>query len=115
MPTNSPAFNRLATVEASTKRSSAPVAGKRGEPAINIATLQCWPIDPIGVSTAERLRREGLQTPQHLLQTVAGAGLDIAEGDLLVVAGREYNVRRVEAWAWRGAEYKLLIVEAPKR
>lgn len=112
---SSASFRRLAVTTASTKRPPALAGSKRGPSMPHIAELRCLPIDPINSRTQERLRREGIETPYEALQTMAEGALDIQEGDLLVAGATEYTIRRVEVWTWRGSDYKLLTLEAPKR
>jgi len=80
----------------------------------NIASLSCTPLDPVDAELRTRL---GLDTPHELLQTFVEGGLDIEEGDVLVVGSTEYPIRAVEDWDWRpdGAEYDRLVVEDLKR
>lgn len=62
----SASFDRLATVTASTKRPPAFSEGKRGDPVEHIASLQCWPLDPVDPEVKAEYRtgrtRETLQT-----------------------------------------------------
>lgn len=107
------AFDLMATVTASTKRNPASVSGVRGAPATNISSLSCLPLDPVD---AEIRGRVELSTPAELLQTVARDGLDIKEGDRLVVSGTEYAIRAVEDWYWgpEDADFLLLVLEELK-
>lgn len=105
-------FLRLATVAASTKRPPVVSGGKRGTPAAYLSDIRVTPLDPVDPETRQRL---ALQTPHELLQTFAQGGLDILEGDLLVVDGVEYPVRSAAEWLWRSSEYVHLIVEELKR
>jgi hypothetical protein len=84
----------MATVTASTKRGTL-VAGKRGEPVENIASLKCLPLDPLDAQIAQHM---ALDRPHELLQTAVRNGLDILPGDILVVSGTEYPVERVGEW-----------------
>lgn len=68
---NGRAMHRLLKVEASTKRSPAVTAGKRGTPVVNLAGIYCTPLDPL---TADLAQRVGLDTPHELLQTYADGG-----------------------------------------
>lgn len=115
---SSASFTRMATVTASTKRPPALDAdGMRGEPATNIASLMCTPLDPADSQRARdlafRLRQE-LDSPFEILQTFVDASLDIVEGDVLVVALKEYPIRGVDPWAWRGSTYLHLLLESSK-
>jgi hypothetical protein len=88
------ATRRLMTVTASTKRSPVISGGKRGDPATNIASLKCQPLDPVDAELRERL---ALETPHALLQTFAAAA-DILTGDILVVSSVENPIRKAESW-----------------
>lgn len=109
----SASFDRLASVTASTKRPPAMVDGKRGAPVVYIASLACTPLDPTGQGVGRLAERVILETPHEVLQTFVQGGLDIREGDVLVVSGTEYPIRAVEDWYWRpdGANYLRLYVE----
>ena len=90
-------FALQTTVTASTKRPPAKSGGKRGAPAENVASLSCTPLDPVDSELRARL---GLQASMELLQTFVQSGVDIVEGDLLVVGSTEYPVRAVGEWTW---------------
>jgi hypothetical protein len=111
-------FTRMATVTASTKRPPALDAdGQRGEPETHLAELFCTPLDPADSEQARDLAlrlRQVLDSPFKILETFVGTGLDIVEGDVLVVSGREYPIRGVNPWVWRGAEYLHLLLEDSK-
>jgi hypothetical protein len=64
--TSTKAFQKQATVSASTKRSPAIASGKRGTPATLLTGLSCTPLDPVDPEISRRL---GLDTPHELLQT----------------------------------------------
>ena len=106
-------FTRMATVSASTKRPPAVSGGKRGSPVTQVASLSCLPLDPVDPELRERL---GLETAHELLQTFVQGGLDIQEGDVLVVGGTEYPIRAVADWRWPPdeADYLQLILEELK-
>ena len=104
-------FARLATVTASTKRSSGITSGKEDGYTAEIATLQCLPLDPVDPNVT--LGISGLAF-HELLQTSAEGGLDIVEGDLLVVDAVEYPIRAVADWDWKGIDYVMLLVEDQK-
>lgn len=104
-------FSRLATVTASTKRAATLSGGKRGSPEIHLASLACLPLDPVDAEVRQRL---ALDSPHELVQTFVQGGLDIVEGDLLVVGGTEYPIRAVEDWTWpmdRAAYHRLVLEE----
>jgi len=104
----------MATVTASTKRPPAIVDGKRGAAVTHVASLACTPLDPVDAEIRERV---GLQTPHELLQTHIQGGVDIREGDVLVVGSVEYPIRAVEEWTWPGdqTDYLTLYLEELKR
>jgi len=107
-------FERLATVTASTKRGGGYDAnGLEVAYTENIASLACLPLDPIDPQIA--LGIEGLGW-QEALQTAVQGGLDIVEGDLLVVAGTEYPIRAVADWTWppSALAYMILFLEDKK-
>lgn len=101
----------LATVTASTKR-AAISAGKRGTPTTHLTSFLCVPLNPTAADLRQRL---GLNTKYELLQTFADGDIDIKEGDVLVVAGRDYPVVTVGDWVYRSQQFKEIIVEDLKR
>jgi hypothetical protein len=103
----------MATVTASTKRLPAISDGKRGDPAEEISSLACTPLDPLA---PEVIGSPGIDAPRELLQTCVAGGLDIVEGDILVVSSVEYRVVSVGDWYWRAedADTLLLTVEELK-
>lgn len=110
----SKAFTLMATITASTKRPPAISSGKRGAIVENIASLACFPIDPI---TAEIAARMGIATPHEVLHTFVEGGLDIQEGDTLVVGSTEYPIKGVEDWDWDifgDSDFQLLLLEELK-
>ena len=107
-------FGLLASVTASTKRAPTISSGKRGAAAENLASLKCtnlFPVDP------EIRQRMILKTPNELLEAWVEGGLDILEGDILVVGSTEYPIRAVAEWYWPedDANYLHLILEELKR
>lgn len=111
-PLRDAGFLRAATITGSTKRAPATSSGKRAAPAPHLASIRLTPLDPVDAETRQRL---ALNTPHELLQAFADGGLDIVEGDLLVVGGVEYPVRSAGQWAWRGSEFVHLVLEELKR
>lgn len=105
-------FVRVATITAETKRSPVVASGKRGAPATYLAEIEVTPLDPLDPETRQRL---ALETPHELLQTFVDGGVDVVEGDLLVVDGREYPVRYAAKWLWRGSSFVHLALEDLKR
>lgn len=102
----SPSFLKMATVTASTKRSSMSGA-LRGTPTTNLTGVICLPLDPVSAETMTRLK---LDSGYEVRQTYVDAALDIKEGDVLVVSGVDYEIRAVAEWVWRGAQYLNLIL-----
>ena len=106
----SSSFQKLATVTASTKRQGPITDGLSGDMAENVAELKCLPLDPVDADIAVR---SGLGEFGELLQTMCEGGLDIIEGDMLVVDSTEYLIQAVEDWNWRpsGTDTLLLILK----
>jgi hypothetical protein len=114
----SASFRRIATVPFTTKRPPASVAGKRAVPApyLTSATLRCTPLEPADPGgKGEILERLITESTVQLLETYADGALDMRLGDILVVDGRDYPIRGVGAWAWRGSRFHALIVEDLQR
>ena len=107
-------FSLFATVTASTKRPPAVSSGRRGAAATSIASLKCLPLDPVNAEIAQRMV---LKTPHEVLQTFVEDGLDIVEGDILVVGSTSYPIMAVEDWTWPmdSTDYQRLILEDLKR
>jgi len=107
-----PSFDQLASVTASTKRLGAVVSGLEAAPATNIVSLTCLPLDPVD---PDLIQIEGLAW-HELLQTAVDGGLDIIEGDILVVGSSEYPVRAVADWTWppNAKAYRILFLEDRK-
>lgn len=91
-------FSYLATETASTKRLPDPVGGIISAAVENITSFACFPLDPL---TPEIQTLTPLRTPMEHLQTFAQGGLDIKEGDFLVVGGQDYPISAVGDWYWR--------------
>jgi hypothetical protein len=115
----SASFRRMASVTASTKRPPAVnlTTGQRGEPELHLPSLHCTPLDPAESQKARdlafRLQQENGRM-YELLQSFTEATNDIREGDVVVVNGKEYPVRSVGTWLWRGSSYLELLLEEPK-
>lgn len=91
-------FARMATVTASTKRSGGVDAnGRELAYAEEIASLKCLPLDPVTPEIA--MGFTGLAF-REILQTACEGGLDVVEGDILVVGSDEYPIRAVADWTW---------------
>lgn len=104
-------FSDMATVSASTKR-AAIVSGKRGTPSVNVAALDCLPLDPVSPELRQTME---LETPHELLQTFVEGDYDIKEGDLLVVDAVEYPIKSCAEWTWRDTTQFHLILEDLRR
>jgi hypothetical protein len=91
----------MATVTASTKRLPAVSDGKRGDPATNVTSLKCTPLDPV---QDQVMGSPGIDAPRELLQCCVANGVDIQEGDILVVSSTEYRVVSVGDWYWRAED-----------
>lgn len=107
-------FAELASITASTKRrGSIPGSGLEPAYAEEIASLKCLPLDPVDAEVAQGI--EGLSF-REILQTSVEGGLDIVEGDLLVVGSTEYPVRVVKDWLWPpdATDYLILYLEDKK-
>lgn len=108
----SAAFDRQATVTASTRRNPGIVGKQQGEPVTHITSLACTPLDPVDAEVRQSL---ALGTAHLVLETFCDGSLDIREGDTLVVDGVGYPIRAAEPWAWRDSQYLHLIIEKLKR
>lgn len=109
----SSSFARMATVTASTKRAPAVTGGKRGTPTTYISSLNCVPLAGIDPELKQRM---GITALGELFQTVVSAGLNIREGDILVVGSTEYPIRAVGNYTWppgTDEEFHVLILDDP--
>ncbi len=102
------AFLRQLTVHASTKRNPI-VNGQRGEPTAD-AGLPDLLITPLMPASDGTIRRMVLDTPTRLLEAFTERH-DVRDGDVLVVGNREYPIKAVFTWDWRGEEFIHLVVE----
>lgn len=107
------AFDKMATVTASTKRGGTVVDGLEQTETEVIASLSCLPLDPVSPEVAQGFEGLGFR---EILQTAVDGGLDIQEGDILTVSGTDYPIRAVADWYWRpdGTDYVVLILEDTK-
>lgn len=112
MPTRSLAFRRMATATARTQR-RALSGGKSAGYLARLSGVRLLPLMPLD---AETRARPELATFHELKETFVETGVDIAEGDLLTLAGVAYPVRAVEEWPWvDGSVYLRVLVEQLKR
>jgi len=103
-------FAKLASVTASTRRGGGiAVSGLELSVTTPIASLKCLPLDPLSPEVS--LGIEGLGWMETLQTTVDG-GLDIKEGDLLVVDSTEYPIRAVADYT--DPSFKVLYLEDKK-
>lgn len=100
-------FSELASVSASTKRSGGIASGLEASYAESIASLKCLPLDPVSADVIQRIPTLSFM---EALQTAVEGGLDIVEGDLLVVNSTEYPIRAVEDWHWPPDDTDCLIL-----
>lgn len=93
-------FDKMATVTASTRRDGVVI----------VASLRCLPLSPVSAKEGQGI--EGLSF-REMLQTSIGDGLDVAEGDQLIVGGIVYPIRSVARWPWppTNGEYLTLLLE----
>ena len=108
---SSPAFTKLATTAASTKRATM-TSGKRGTAATHLSSVYVMPLYPVDPDLRKRLE---IDTPHELLQTFADGSLDIVEGDVLVVSGADYPIRSAAEWPFGTTTRRVLVVEDLKR
>ncbi len=80
---------------ASTKRNPAPVGGKVGVPVTKLASLAIAALRPVSAEVADYYR---LNSPREVFLTFAYNAPDVLEGDVMTVAGVDYNVHAVGAW-----------------
>lgn len=83
------------TVTASTKRNPAPAGGKVGVPVAKLTTLKIMPLVPAPIDVLEYYR---LRSARDVFVTYAEGAPDILEGDILTVAGTDYNVHAAGSW-----------------
>ncbi len=107
-------FTLMASTTASTKRRPAAdgTTDLFGDPAANIASLSCTPIDALDPEIAIHAGLTG--APFTAFQTFVQSGLDIVAGDVLVVASQEYDIRAIEPYEWTpdsAAVYQRLVLE----
>ena len=91
-------FAKLTTVTASTQRQGAVASGLSGDLAENLASLKCLPLDPLSPEVAATI---GIEAFAETLMTMCQDGLDVLEGDVLVINSDTYKIRAVGQWTWR--------------
>ena len=97
----------IMTKTASTKRATM-TNGLRGAAMPYLSGLSITPLDPVSAEIAMRVAGKA---PQELLQTFVEGAVDVREGDVLVVDGKEYPIRSCAEWTWRKSEYRQLVLE----
>lgn len=102
------AFKRVATETASVKRPPAVSGGQRGKPEFVLVNLKCTPLYPVDLDVAARIVSDLTVT---LLETFIETNSTILRGDLLVMNGKEYPVKSIEPWTWRGTKRLRVRVE----
>lgn len=95
------------SINASTKRSPAPVAGKVGAPATKLATLTlfCVPM-PLSPEVAEKYK---LSSPRKSFTTGFMGVADVIEGDVLTVGGVDYHIRAIGPYTIPVAYTELIL------
>lgn len=87
------------TVTASTKRNADLGSGRTGAPATNLASLAITPLWPLDGGAVQSL---AISSPREYLMAFHvpdGEDLpDVAEGDMLTVAGIDYPIQYVDTW-----------------
>lgn len=108
-----PSFQHMATDTATVKRPPALVSGKRAAPvAVSGVSLAIFPLMPLDPQVRASIP---LDTPHTLLQTFTeGSSINLQEGDLLVVDGVEYPIKRIASWPYDDETYFDIIVEDRK-
>ena len=101
------AFDKMATVTASTKRSPAMVDEKRGPKVVYLTSVPCTPIDPLDPSIRMSLP---LDVPVESLQTFVHDTYDILEGDNLIANSVTYRVVSVGEYDWKGTIYRAIVL-----
>ena len=93
---------------ASTKRAPTMSGGLRGAAVTHLTGLVISSLDPV---TPEIALRVATNAPHELLQVFVEGSVDVKEGDILVVATKEYPIRSCAEWDWDDAKYLHLVIE----
>lgn len=106
-----PPFQHMCTATATVKRPPALAGGKRGAPVtVSGVSLAIFPLMPLDPQVRQSL---ALDTPHTLLMTYTeGSSINLSEGDLLVVEGVEYPVKRIARWPYDDFDYYEIIIES---
>jgi hypothetical protein len=89
------AFDRMASITASTKRSPAAIASRITAPQACLASVKILPLMP---APTDVLQRYTLASPREPYVTYTQGSPDIQAGDILVVSAVEYPIRAVGRW-----------------
>jgi len=108
--TASSAFLHIATVTVSIVRPAVVASGKRAETGTTVYSgVMATPFMPVD---AETLRRLELKSPYTVLETMVMGAYAIRNADIAkTAAGKEYAVKAVEAWPFRGENAIRLVIE----
>ncbi len=98
----------MATHSANIKKDPAASGGKIGKAEFAMVNIPCLPLDPVDPELRQSL---GIDSPHRLLQTFIEGKYDIRNGYLLVEGGKEYPIRSVAPWDWRGTQVLALVIE----
>lgn len=82
----------------STKRSPSAAGGKVGAAVTNLSGVSATELLPVDADLREQVPE--LATYARTWQLFVGDGVDIQEGDRVVIGSAEYPVRYVELWPW---------------
>ena len=96
----SASFALRATTTASTKRSPALASGKVGAAVEHIASFKCYP--PVQLSDPALASHFATKATSLIYETFAQDGLDIVEGDFLVLNDLDNPIRGVNSYPWPG-------------
>ena len=88
-------FQKMATVTASTKRSSK-VGGKYGEPLTVLTGLKIIPLSP---ATAEQVIKYNIAAPVQPLVTYVEGSEDVRLDDYMTVGSQDYLIAGVGEWS----------------
>jgi len=82
----------------STKRSPSAAGGKVSAAVANLSSVAATELMPVDADLREQVPE--LATYARTWQLFVGNGVDIQEGDRVVIGSAEYPVRYVEVWPW---------------
>ena len=113
----STAAARFCTIQASTKRNPAPVAGRITAPVASLASILITPLYPVSPQTVSIL---ALNSPRETKEAfhcpTSGTTLpDVVEGDILTVAAVDYIVISAAEWDDSDVPTLHLVVQKVKQ